>query len=147
MSSSPSSSSPSSEAPAEKRSIRLRRSDMTTHVEGRTQGFRIKIEVVEANLVTPFIFVYQREPNVDEEGNPIDNFSNIGSPNDLEEYPVEMPTAESPIFFRLDKVDMIFRSRDTADDTVKAIYNDVAQLIETLNFADVLEVTEEITFE
>lgn len=81
------------------------------------------------------IFVYERKPFVDDAGEPVDEFVNIASPTDLEQYPVDLPQPESP-FFRLVKVDLIFRNRELASDTVDKIVNDVQELVQSLNFAD-----------
>jgi len=126
------------------RYIKLQRYGMTTYVEGRTQGVRIKIVAIESNQMPKEVFVFQRRPSAPP-GESIDVFTNIASPNDLEEYPVGDITDIAHPFLRLDVVDLVFRSPEHAQDGIQRMVGDIAQLVESLNFMDSLVLQEEIT--
>lgn len=128
------------------RFIKLKRSGMTTFVEGRTQGFRIQIEVTEVLGLPAEIFVYQVKPAA-LSGAPVEVFTNIASPSDLEEYSVGPPPLDpARPFYRLDKVDLVFRNQSLLEDAWQAIQDDVDELIRTLNDMDNLVPVEEVTF-
>jgi hypothetical protein len=129
------------------RFIKLQRSGMTAFIEGRTQGFRIQIEVLEAVGLPKEIFVYQVKPAVSLEGDPVEVFTNIASPSDIEEYGVGMPPLDpARPFYRFDKVDLVFRNQTLLEDAWAAIKNDVDELIRTLDQMDELVPAEEVTF-
>ncbi len=127
--------------------IRLRRYGMTQYVEGRTQGYRMQVEVVEAVGVSPNIFVYQVKPGISEVGGPVDEFVNIASPADLEEYGITAPAASDPRpFYRLDAVDLVFRNLDLLEAAWVKMKSDVAELVQSLIFMDNLVIQEEVEF-
>lgn len=125
--------------------LRLKRSQSAVYVDGRTQGFRFKVEVVEAVGVDPNIFVYQRKPIISGTSHE-DVFTNVASPADLEEYAVGDVACPTEPFFRLDCIDLVFRNITLAEDAWAAILQDVDQLIETLGFMNDLSSMEEVTF-
>jgi hypothetical protein len=129
------------------RYIKIQRSAMTTFVEGRTQGFRILINVLEASGLSESVFVYQLKPAVGAEGGPVSAFTNIASPSDLEEYGVGLPVADpARPFYRLDSADLVFRNPELLEDAWKGIKNDLDELIRTLDFMDDLVPGEEVVF-
>jgi hypothetical protein len=129
------------------RYIKIQRSSMTTFVEGRTQGFRILIEVLEASGLSKNIFVYQLKPAVGAEGDPVSVFTNIASPSDLEEYGVGLPVADpARPFYRLDSADLVFRNVELLEDAWAAIKNDIDELVRSLDHMDALAPTEEVVF-
>ena len=105
------------------RSLTLRRSEPAEYVEGRTQGYRIRYDVVEAQLVVPEIFVYQRKPGSAGEG-PVDEFSNVASPSDLEEYPADEPETGGQ-FFRLSYIDLVYRSLSLLQTSISDLEQDI----------------------
>jgi hypothetical protein len=125
------------------RFVKILRYGMTTYVDGRTQGVRIKMVVVESYMMPKEIFVYQRKPSTPPTRS-MDEFVNIASPNDLEEYSVNEPSPPGSPFFRLAEIDLVFRSPSHAQDALEKIVNDVGQLVESLNFMDGLALQEEI---
>lgn len=125
--------------------LRLRRSRTSRYVDGRTQGFRYVIEVLESSGLPLEIFVYQRKPIISGTDY-TDVFSNVASPADFEEYPVGAPSCDAYPFFRLKSIDLVFRSMSLADDAWIALQNDIAQLIESLEFMNDLSLEEEVTF-
>lgn len=127
--------------------IRLRRYGMTEYVDGRTQGYRMKVEVVEAAGVSPSIFVYQVKPGISEEGGPVNEFTNVASPADLEEYGLMPPDAGNPApFYRLAAVDLVFRNQTLLESAWAKIKSDVEELIQSLTFMENLVVMEEVDF-
>jgi hypothetical protein len=118
------------------RSITLRRSDIEEYVEGRTQGYRVRFDVVTAVCILAEIFVYQRQAGL-EPGTTTDEFSNIASPADFEEYPVNNPS-EITGFFRLSYVDLIFRSVELLEQSAQDLISDVCSLVTSLDQLDVL---------
>ena len=127
------------------RYLKLERSDMSVvFVEGRTPGYRMTVEVLEAVDVDSNIFVYQREPFGP--AGYTDVCVNIASPADLEEYPVGGPTPPAGVFFRLDKADYVFRNSALAEAAWQGITREVAELLRALDHMDTLKVTEIVEF-
>jgi len=127
------------------RYIKLQREGMTTYVSGRTQGFRVRITAIESNEMPLEIFVYQHLPFPDSETGYQDRFVNIASPNDIEEYNVGEVGDSTRPFFRLAAIDLVFRNDDMLEEAVQKIYDEIGQLVESLNYMDDLEVQEEVT--
>ncbi|KKN45016.1 hypothetical protein LCGC14_0687280 [marine sediment metagenome] len=111
--------------------IKLKKYETTEYVEGRTEGFQLRLEVIEAIGLPPEIFVYQRKPGRLPNGQARDEFSNIASPVDLEEYPTEEPSSESS-FFRLKTLDIVFRNIELLRTSFADIRQDICSLIESL---------------
>lgn len=123
--------------------IRLQREGTSVYVDGRTQGYRMRITAFDAAGGIPNeIFVYQRQPYGAVFS---DQFTNIASPADVQEYPILMPDPGG-VFYRLAQVDLIFRNLALANDAWAGIKNDVDQLIQTLEFLETLEVQEIVDF-
>lgn len=130
----------SSSSGALKRSITLKQSTIAAYVEGRTQGYRIRLDIIEAQLVAPEIFVYQRIEEPESEVSYRDVFSNVASPADIATYQVGAP-ATGQQFYRLSYVDLVFRSIDLLQQSLEDLQQDVAELISTLDAMDVLVAT------
>ena len=113
------------------RSVTLRKGITGTYVEGRTQGYLLQLEVTETVGVDPYLFVFQRINDNDE-------FSNVASPADLEEYPVGEPDDGSP-FFRLHEASLVFRNLTQLEKSVEDVEKDIEGLVETLNQLDRLQ--------
>ena len=120
------------------RGLTLAKYGQSQFIEGVTQGYRLVIQASDAFNVSENVFLYQRGEIDPETGLRTDNFVAICSPVDLEEYPSLEP-GETDRHFRLSGVDLLFRSPEDANDTWEDIYNDVDELIETLNMMDTLE--------
>lgn len=114
--------------------------------EGSTQGYHLYIAAKDATNMSRHIFVYQVGMIDTETGETSDRFVNVASPSDLEEYPAESPGATDR-FYRLDKVDLVFRSPLTANETWEAIQNDVASLVRTLKLMSELKLVDEVRIE
>jgi len=128
----------SSSSGDDRRYIVLKRGALHEYVEGRTQGYKLRLDVEEAHRVDSNIFVFQRRPATLPSGDPIDEFSNIASPSDLVEYPVGEPLLGGH-FYRLDWVELVFRNLDLLEQSVLDLENDISELIQTLNQLDRLD--------
>lgn len=125
--------------------LQIKRFGMTTYVHGRTQGYRMIVEATEAEGISADIFVFLRQAIDYEE---TDVFQNIASPADLAEYPVGAPSdvVGSQPFFRLASVDLVFRTIELANETWAAMQEDFAQLIQTTNYQNSLDLQEVVTY-
>ncbi len=139
--SSSSSSSSSSETPV--RGIKLRRSAQTRYVANAVDGFRFTVEAHSAYDMPNEIFLYLRRPYDPTTAETADEFSNVCSVPDLEEYPASGPTGTPP-FFRESVVDLVFRSMHDADEAWAVIQRDVQVLVDTLNLNDILGVEDDV---
>ena len=129
-SSSSSSSSSSSVSCGAERYISLRKRVSDTYVDGRTQGYLLQLSVNEACHVDDAIFVFLRTVDTDDEIQ--DQFTNIASPYELVNLPVGEPNPGEQAF-RMDAVDMVFRSLELLNQAFTDIVSDVQELISTLN--------------
>lgn len=118
------------------RSITLRRREIAEYVEGRTQGYRVRFDVIEAVYVDANVFVYQHIPGATV-GAVINEFSNVASPTDLEEYPVDEPVPGGR-FFRLSYVDLVFRNLDLLTQSAEDLVSDISTLVTSLDQIDAL---------
>jgi hypothetical protein len=110
--------------------VALKQGITHTYVEGRTQGYLLKLEIVDACDVDENIFVFQRIPSAS--GGHQDTFSNIASPTDLDVYPVSAPDPGG-VFFRRSAVDLVFRSRSLLTTAADKIITDVQQMLQALD--------------
>lgn len=124
--------------------IELTRQGITQYVLGRTQGWRMVVTASNADGGLPNeIFVYQR---VNLGITYSDQFVNVASPADIEEYPVGDPASSEVPFYRLPYVDLVFRNVQLSNDAWAGIKQDVGELIRTLEAFGNLEVQEIATF-
>lgn len=126
--------------------IKLKRQAQQTFVSGRTQGFRMTITASDADGLPNEIFVFQRFPQIDANGQPVDGFVNIASPADLEETLVNAITDPTRPFYRLASVDLVFRNEDLLNEAWIGIQSDVNELIQSLKFMSRLAAAEEVSF-
>ncbi len=90
---------------------------ISAYTDDRLSGTRLKVVVSESVNMDREIFAYRAIPL--QPGDPNDPqtavFSHICSPVDLEEFPIGAPRPDAvPAWFRLDTVDVLFRSRGQA---------------------------------
>lgn len=126
------SSSSSSSSGEHRRYITLRVKQNRAYVDGRTQGYRLNLEVEKASGVAPEIFVFQRRPNPVSGGVPIDDFVRVASPFDLDQYAIGQPAAGQN-YYRLSSANLVFRNLELLEQSLGDIENDVQELIQTLN--------------
>jgi hypothetical protein len=118
------------------------------YVTGATEGFRWRVETVEAREMPAAIFLHKKvatklyaaggggaEPP--EEIEWAGEFNGVASPADLEDYPEGEPRADDlPPFYRLAAVDQAFRSRHAALAAYAALKGQVKALVECLDLMD-----------
>lgn len=137
MSGTSSSSSPSSSSSSSSdagcgtvRYISLRKRVSDTYVDGRTQGYLLQISIAEACRIDEAIFVFRRTVDTTDEVQ--DQFDHLASPYELLNLPVGDPSPGDELF-RMDAVDMVFRSLELLNQAFTDIVSDVQELISTLN--------------
>jgi hypothetical protein len=118
--------------------------DQQVYVCGRTQGYRFRVQVSAACGVPREVFLWQRKPILSEELGYKDDFSNVASPADLEEYPTLQPDPDLPPFWRRDFVDLVFRSLDLAEEGLAALLGDLRELVRSLCVQEDLKAIGEI---
>lgn len=144
MSTSSSSLASSSSVSAEiKRGIHLRRLSQSRHVEGSVDGFRFRVQAYGASLMPVEIFRFLTVPQNPLRGDLTQTFDGVCSSVDLAEYPVGAALPDdNPPYFRLDTLDLVFRSRAEAEQAWLFILEEVTNLVNSLNIQDQLEVEE-----
>lgn len=125
--------------------IKLQRYGMATYIEGRTQGYRMRIIVTEAVGVDDALFAYQVIPAVGGGTEYAAKFTNVCSPVDIEEYPRDVAESGKD-FFRLTEVDIVFRNLKLLNDAWEKIQHDFTELVRTLESMENLIPQEEVTF-
>lgn len=125
--------------------IKVQRYGMTTFVEGRTQGYRMRAVVSEVSGVDNALFAYQVMPTVGGGTEYGARFSHVCSPADIEEFPKDAADPGKD-FFRLTEVDLIFRNLKLLEDAWDKLQNDFTELVRTLNNMENLVLSEEVTF-
>jgi hypothetical protein len=127
--------------------IKVRPFGMERFVEGRTQGFRLRFEVIEAVGVDPNIFVYEIKNRPGYTSKDF-FFQNIASPSDIEEYPAGQPEDINAVgispFFRLSEADLIFRSAQAVGEALEKVKQDLLGLIESIEWMEHLVALPEI---
>lgn len=110
-------------------------------------AFRLRIEVSDPtdSGADPYVFLYNQRPvNPYTHASDAD-FMAITSPGDLAEYPIGQANENTTYpFFRLDYVELDFRSTAQAEETWLLIMSEINNLLLALNRMDELVVTEEI---
>lgn len=104
---------------------------MTRYVSGRTQGYRLRLSVVDACSVDPNLFVYEQRTGAIE-------FSNIASPSDLDNLPVDA-TNDIPGYYRQSTAELVFRTMEQLEASVVLLEQDVQALVTALNQLDTIE--------
>ena len=118
--------------------ITLKRQAMSKYVEGRTQGYRLKVECTDAQCTDENLFVYRRSCCDPTSNECVLEFVSVASPADIEEYPVYIPGVDlgDAVFCRWDQLDLVFRSTIDLEDTWAAIVSDVSELSSTLRLME-----------
>lgn len=97
---------------------------------------RLQMWVETYAEIEPEVFVFQKKqpvpPNVDE----YDEYTNIASAADMEEYPINAPDAQLAPFFRLSSMDLLFRSVSLLYTSLATMEADLHALINNLDHLD-----------
>ena len=125
------------------RGVSLTRSAQTPYAGKRFHGVRFTVMAHSAVLMDNEVFLYLRGTVNPETGALADRFSNVCSPPDMAEYPIDGPVGQPP-FYRRSTVDLVFRSRAEAEDCWVAIQAEVQSLIDSLNRLDTLDLVDEV---
>jgi hypothetical protein len=139
--------------PAE-RGVRIWQQMQNHWADGVVDAFRFTMVVTDGNLMPNEVFRYEPLPPgfkcdqplpvvVGPQGPQADGtcavFTGVCSPVDIADLPVGGPApGANPPYFRLNFVDLLFRTRKEAEDISKEIMEDVARLIRSLNANEVL---------
>ncbi len=102
-------------------SLELTKQETADFVDGRTQGFRIRLSAtVTAGFDDAAVFLFQREGTVD-------NFSNVCSVADMFDFLKDTPDPENG-WLRRDAIDLVFASKSEALETLELINVDIKLL-------------------
>jgi len=110
-------------------------------------AYRLRIEVTDPNEsgADPYIFLFLRRPANPYNGDTFDDFHGAASPVDMEYYPVGEPNGlTSDPFYRLDVLELDFRSLSEFQETWTLIVADASNLLLALNRMEELTPTEEV---
>lgn len=132
-----------------RRAIRLVRADTKNVSNYSVHGVRVRVDVAEvAGDMPSAVFVYHPGPLNPVTGLPTNIFQTIASVADIAEYPENEPRQPSPgdmnppLFFRLNFVELDFRSITDANNFWELVCQQVDTLRVGLNLADTLQVVE-----
>jgi hypothetical protein len=108
---------------------------------------RLQMWIETYQDIDPGVFVYQRKqptpPNVDE----YDEYVNIASVADQEEYPANVPDTQVAPFFRLTSIDLVFRSVELMYASIQRMEEDLRSLVKNWDYLDEEGTEETITIE
>jgi hypothetical protein len=137
---------------ANQRGIRINRQTQITSTAGVVDGFRLTMFLTDAYLMPNEIFLYEplpagvqgyapppvpQGPQGSQAG--FASFVCVCSPTDLAEYPTGSPSPNTmPPYFRLNVVDLLFRSKNEATQAAIDLQNDIARLVRSMNTNDML---------
>ena len=95
-------------------------------------GYAIKAEVVEAEGITPYIFMFHAGMPELLTKKVTDFFTNVASPVDIEETPEKVPdpSKKNP-FYRRNSVTLWCRSADWVEELRRRIDEDIRKLVST----------------
>lgn len=116
-------------------------------VDATTDAFRLTIVASDAEDMPTKIFRYLQRPSAPGSSERTGFFDGVCSPVDLEEMPEDDPRPnEEPAWYRLETLDLLFRSQHDRDEAKTDIYGAVIALLNTLDLVDALEVQPPIWF-
>ncbi len=110
-------------------------------------AFRLRVEASDPSNsgADPCVFLYNRRPVNPYNGDVVDDFIAIASPGDLSEYPVGEPRDGTTFpFYRLDYVELDFRSTERASKTWLLLIAEIDNLMKALDRMEQLVPIEEI---
>ena len=127
--------------------LKIKRYSMGPFHRGFIVGFKFRVEVLEAVGLPAEIFCFLRVPQPSDPPQSDDEFQNIASPTDLQEYPAlaPVPGANRP-FFRLAEATLDFRSESLADDAWRCMQADFDALLTALEEGSQLSVEEVVEY-
>lgn len=127
--------------------IKVRRSASTLEESGGIFGFTMTVEVLETEDLPKEIFVFLPIGTAPDDTRGNEEFQNVASLSDIEEYPVDAPvTGSERPFYRKSTVVLHFRSESLAADAWQCMESDFAALIQAAEDAEIVATEGEYTF-
>lgn len=112
-------------------------------IEGRGDGFRIRITASLAEMMPNEVFLFRENVLDPVTGLTGDEFCAVASPEDIVNVPIGTPNVgDSPPFFRKAVIDVIVGSRKIAEDLWDAVKERVCALVDALDRKDRLAVVD-----
>ena len=127
--------------------LSIAKQQTTDYIDGRTQGYRIKMVVTAVRgFLDAAVFMFRRtETN-------INNFEAICRPSDLVDFAIDVPDEHGAL--RLDTIDLIFASKaealETADliqEELKVLCDEMAKINSDLSAIETVPVVSDLTVE
>lgn len=108
----------------------------TTSTTGdQYHAYSIKAEVLEADGITPYIFMYQAGVPELPGKNVVDTFTGVASPVDIEETPENEPDMSKRVpYYRRNSVVLWARSADWLEEIRNRLDSDIAGLVRDYRF-------------
>lgn len=104
----------------------------TTTTDDQFLGYAVKAEVIEAEGITPYIFMYRAGVPELPSQKAVDVFTNVASPVDIEDTPENEPDlSKHTPFYRRKSVVLWCRSADWLEEIKDRIDRDIANLLNT----------------
>jgi hypothetical protein len=127
--------------------IKVRRSASTLEESGGIFGFTITVDVLETEGLPLELFVFLPIGTAPDDTRGTEEFQNVASLADVEEYPVGAPAegTDRP-FYRRSSVTLHFRSESLAADAWQCMESDFAFLIQAAEDAETVATSGEYTF-
>lgn len=125
------------------------RTASTQYTRGFLQGVKYTVTVDAAEGITPKIFVFLQMPGPTDESDDTSDreFHNVASPDDIEDYPEDTPLiGGNRPYFRLNTVELRFRSVSMAEDTWIAMQQDIRALLQAWEDSEILGSSETVIF-
>ncbi len=97
---------------------------------------RLQMWVDTYQDMDPEVFVYQRKQPIPPNTAEYDEYVNIASAADMEEYPANAPDTNLAPFFRLTSIDLLFRSVYLLYESVQVMEADLRALVQNLDYLD-----------
>lgn len=127
--------------------IKVRRSASTLEESGGVFGFTMTVEILETESLPLELFVFLPIGTAPDDTRGTEEFQNVASLADVEEYPVGAPLSNTDRpFYRKSSVVLHFRSESMAADAWQCMESDFAALIQAAEDAETVATTEDYTF-
>jgi len=123
------------------RTLTLDRAPVEIATIGTIQGYRLIVEVTEAESMPKEIFVYRAQMLDPFTRQQKAEFDHVAMPSDIEEVPVYGVTQESPLLLRLPTLDVLYRDKDELEQHWQDLQADVRFLVRQLGLLDDSELT------
>ena len=97
------------------------------------QSYALKVKAVEAEEMSPAIFIFQRPKTSPDGTREPDKFICVADAVDMEEVPELNPDLSDEMpYYRVDTVELVFRNLIDLDNTESDIKQDIADLVQSI---------------